>query len=783
MNTRARRRRAGTGTTAEPAARRSARLRKLRLLRVGDASAICPGAVSRSRRRSGQNAPERQIVASIPDIAPVTMAFRGSSVFLVPGWPMVALRKGIDGRTMSERRDPTSRITCYDCNRSFALDAGRLAAGTDAAMQCHHALCGAELQRCKLRSPGGKTVHVACTQETALFGELAETGAGERIRFFSLREHRQLVSRVTRATPKLAALIATATTIADPRPVAAVQMKRQAQPADHRQRRARRWAGRSAWPGSFEPAVLITARSKDVEAPAVNNVPGGSGRPVRLCSHLGAFGRLGGRSCRSISSCACAATPASRPVPRARSAGTCRSMSTPVAATAPASPPVARSARSTSARQDSARGERFDLRARPVGRASCCVASVRPTATPRLGAILRTGARGAGAGEFVGEFEAALRSLRGRPVRAHSRAKGPATTTASSPLFHRGDPLERRRDRGRPYLCKGRGTCSTCVPRARCPSVSARARARPTREDPARRIRARRRQRRLPVVSFRRGRPPRSFSSRRRCTRPAGAGDPSRGVERRRGQAGPDARQPRARRLSGGGARRRQPRRRAAQAQAGHNQAILSPLGYGGEHPRVIEADADDWWAFPRRTVRLGAATGVAEPARFRLLAKKRETLDFALRHLVAHAPATTTPADLPAAIALNAGALRQVIASDACTLCMSCTGACPAGAARRQRRPSARSSSRRTACPVRPVRGVLPGSPQSRSSRTCCRAVRHRRCAPPRPCAKPTSSTAPPAARPWAPRHDRIHDRPPVRPAMFALRAERTCACAPTAG
>ena len=120
------------------------------------------------------------------------MAFRGflrSSLSPRLAYELLCVRESMEEH-MSERRDPTSRIHLCDCNRSFALDAGRLAAGTDVAMQCHHALCGVELPALQTSLAGGKTVHVACTQETALFGELAEeAGAGERIRFFNLREH------------------------------------------------------------------------------------------------------------------------------------------------------------------------------------------------------------------------------------------------------------------------------------------------------------------------------------------------------------------------------------------------------------------------------------------------------------------------------------------------------------------------------------------------------------------------------------------------------------------
>ena len=75
-----------------------------------------------------------------------------------------------------------SRVHLCDCNRSFALDAARLSGSAGAALHCHHALCGAELPALEASLASGHTVHVACTQETALFGELAEarrvTGTG-----------------------------------------------------------------------------------------------------------------------------------------------------------------------------------------------------------------------------------------------------------------------------------------------------------------------------------------------------------------------------------------------------------------------------------------------------------------------------------------------------------------------------------------------------------------------------------------------------------------------------
>lgn len=108
------------------------------------------------------------------------------------------------------------------------------------------------------------------------------------------------------------------------------------------------------------------------------------------------------------------------------------------------------------------------------------------------------------------------------------------------------------------------------------------------------------------------------------------------------------------------------------QSQARLGQAILNGLGYPGDYLRIVDSEATDWlaelaaWAPPAAVV----------PAEFRLLADKRTTLEFVIDHLAKHAP-------LPVeSIALPAGApFGSVAVSDACTLCMACTSACPAGA------------------------------------------------------------------------------------------------------
>ncbi len=107
-------------------------------------------------------------------------------------------------------------------------------------------------------------------------------------------------------------------------------------------------------------------------------------------------------------------------------------------------------------------------------------------------------------------------------------------------------------------------------------------------------------------------------------------------------------------------------------------QALLAGLGYAGEHFRLIEArDARDLSALDA-ALRAAPAQGVVRPAAFAAQADKRGTLELALDHLLAQAPAKTGEIALPAAGA-PFGSLQ--VDTAACTLCLSCVGACPAGA------------------------------------------------------------------------------------------------------
>ena len=117
--------------------------------------------------------------------------------------------------------------------------------------------------------------------------------------------------------------------------------------------------------------------------------------------------------------------------------------------------------------------------------------------------------------------------------------------------------------------------------------------------------------------------------------------------------------------------------RAAVRAQMDIAQAILTGLGYRGTHFAVLEqSDAANLGQLDR-LLQAPPAQGVARAASFAVQADKRATLDLALDHLLAQAPAK------PDEIALSSGAPFGTlqINTDTCTLCLSCVSACPASA------------------------------------------------------------------------------------------------------
>ncbi|MCU0966909.1 MAG: 4Fe-4S binding protein, partial [Burkholderiaceae bacterium] len=118
--------------------------------------------------------------------------------------------------------------------------------------------------------------------------------------------------------------------------------------------------------------------------------------------------------------------------------------------------------------------------------------------------------------------------------------------------------------------------------------------------------------------------------------------------------------------------------RQALQEQMAVAQALLSGLGYAGQHLRLLEVrDARDLHALDA-ALRCEPAQTVARAATFSVQADKRATLELAIDHLISQAPAPTESIALPAT-----GSLLGTLVVDTakCTLCLSCVSACPESA------------------------------------------------------------------------------------------------------
>ncbi|MCV2366842.1 4Fe-4S binding protein [Roseateles oligotrophus] len=115
--------------------------------------------------------------------------------------------------------------------------------------------------------------------------------------------------------------------------------------------------------------------------------------------------------------------------------------------------------------------------------------------------------------------------------------------------------------------------------------------------------------------------------------------------------------------------------RAAVRAQMAGAQAILSGLGFKGQHLTLIEAS--DVAALDR-ALRVPPADCVQQAAGYHVLADKRATLELCLEHLMGQAQAVPDEIALPA-LASPFGTLQ--VDPDRCSMCLSCVSACPAGA------------------------------------------------------------------------------------------------------